>query len=146
MFKSIAAAAEIVNRAHLIHERPNYGIDTVPVEGRDVPIREEAFYETPFATLLRFAKQTNVEQPRVMIVAPMAGHFPTLLRNTVSTMLPDHDVFITDWKSARDVPLAAGTFGVDEYISHLITFFEKMGPRVRMSWRCASLARHSLLL
>jgi polyhydroxyalkanoate depolymerase len=127
-FKSVAAASEIINRSHLIHERPNYGIDTVPVEGREVPVTEEAALTTPFATLLHFKKQTNVEQPKVMIVAPMAGHFPTLLRNTVETMLRDHDVYITDWKSARDVPLSDGRFAVDDYISHLIRFFETMGP------------------
>ncbi|HXC54018.1 MAG TPA: polyhydroxyalkanoate depolymerase [Rhizomicrobium sp.] len=127
-FKSIAAAAEIVNRAHLIHERPAYEIETVEVEGRAVPVSEVAALETPFATLLHFRKQTNVEQPRVLIVAPMAGHFPTLLRQTAKTMLADHDVYITDWKSARDIPLAAGSFGVDEYIAHTIEFFEHLGP------------------
>jgi poly(3-hydroxybutyrate) depolymerase len=128
LFRGMAAAAEIVNRAHLIHERPNYGIDTAEVEGRTVPVREVAAFETPFATLLHFKKDTNVEQPRVLVVAPMAGHFPTLLRHTADTMLADHDVYITDWKSARDVPLEAGIFGVDEYIEHTIAFFEKIGP------------------
>ncbi|HEX4302354.1 MAG TPA: polyhydroxyalkanoate depolymerase [Rhizomicrobium sp.] len=128
LLKSISAATEIVNRAHLIHERPNYEIDTVEVEGRAVKVTEVSALDTPFATLLRFKKDTNVEQPRVLIVAPMAGHFPTLLRHTAQTMLADHDVYITDWKSARDIPLAAGRFGVDEYIEHTIRFFEKIGP------------------
>ena len=69
-----------------------------------------------FRHLLHFRKETNLPQPRVLIVAPMAGHFATLLRHTARTMLADHDVYITDWKSARDVPLAAGRFGIDEYI------------------------------
>jgi poly(3-hydroxybutyrate) depolymerase len=128
ILKSISAAAEIVNRAHLIHERPSYEIETVTVEGREVPVREEAVLATPFGSLLRFAKETNTEQPRVLIVAPMAGHFPTLLRQTAKTMLPEHDVYITDWTNARDVPLSAGRFGVDEYIDHIILFFEKLGP------------------
>ena len=64
----------------------------------------------------------------MLLAAPMAGHFPTLLRHTAQTMLADHDVYITDWKSARDVPLAAGRFGTDEYIDHLIRFFEQIGP------------------
>jgi poly(3-hydroxybutyrate) depolymerase len=128
ILKSISAAAEIVNRAHLIHERPSYEIETVTVEGREVPVREEAVLTTPFGTLLRFAKETNTEQPRVLIVAPMAGHFPTLLRQTAKTMLPEHDVHITDWTNARDVPLSAGRFGVDEYIEHIIQFLEKIGP------------------
>ena len=128
ILKSISAAAEIVNRAHLIHERPSYEIETVAVDGREVPVREEAVLTTPFGSLLRFAKETNTEQPRVLIVAPMAGHFPTLLRQTAKTMLPEHDVYITDWTNARDVPMGAGRFGVDEYIDHVILFFEKLGP------------------
>ncbi|HTP75992.1 MAG TPA: polyhydroxyalkanoate depolymerase [Rhizomicrobium sp.] len=128
MFKSISAAAEILNRAHLIHDRPSFEIDSVEIAGKTVPVTEEKTLETPFATLLRFKKEGSQEQPRVLIVAPMAGHFPTLLRHTAKTMLPEHDVYITDWKSARDVPLAEGRFGVDEYIEHTIRFFEKLGP------------------
>ena len=128
VLKSISAAAEILNRSRLIHERPSYEIETVEVEGRDVPVTEVAALETPFATLLHFKKETNVEQPRVLIVAPMAGHFPTLLRHTVKTMLADHDVYISDWKNARDIPQSAGRFGVDEYIEHTIRFFEHLGP------------------
>ena len=128
VFKSIAAAAEIINRAHLIHDRPSFEIDSVEIGGVSVPVSEEKVFETPFATLLRFKKDTRIEQPRVLIVAPMAGHFPTLLRQTVKTMLAEHDVYITDWKSARDVSLSAGRFGVDEYVEHTIWFFEKLGP------------------
>ena len=128
VFKSIAAASEIFNRAHLVHDRPSFGIRTVEIGSHSVGVTEETVFTTPFATLLRFRKDTTGEQPRVLIVAPMAGHFPTLLRQTVSTMLADHDVYITDWKSARDVPLAAGRFGIDEYIEHTIRFFEQLGP------------------
>ena len=127
MFKGIAAAAEIINRSHLIHERPQFAIDTIEIAGASIPVTEEKVFETPFATLLRFKKDIRAEQPRVLIVAPMAGHFPTLLRQTVKTMLAEHDVYITDWKSARDVPLNAGKFGIDEYIEHTIWFFEKLG-------------------
>jgi polyhydroxyalkanoate depolymerase len=70
----------------------------------------------------------DTPQPRVLLVAPLSGHFATLLRETVRTMLPDHDVYITDWHNARDVPLTAGRFGFDEYIDHLIKFLEVMGP------------------
>ena len=83
---------------------------------------------TPFATLLRFRKQTAEPQPRVLIVAPMSGHFATLLRDTVRTMLADHDVYISDWHNTRDVPLSAGRFGLDEYTEHLMTFLGVMGP------------------
>jgi len=128
LFKSISAAAEIVNRAHLVHERPSFGIDSVTTTAGEVPVREEVALAAPFGTLLRFRKDTATEQPRVLIVAPMAGHFATLLRHTASTLLAEHDVYITDWKNARDVPLAAGRFGIDEYVDHVIRFLETIGP------------------
>ncbi len=93
------AAAEIVARSHMIHTRPDYDIKEVPVEGRPVPVIEEDALEMPFANLVHFRKETNIPQPRVLLVAPMAGHFPTLLRQTAETLLRDHDVYITDWKS-----------------------------------------------
>ena len=128
VFRSMSAAAELVWRAHLVHERPPYGIETIPVGDREVPVREQPVYRTPFGTLLHFRKETNLAQPRVLLVAPMAGHFPTLLRHTVRTLLPDNDVYITDWANARDVPRAAGQFGFDEYVSLLIDFMGRVGP------------------
>ena len=127
-FKGMAAGAEIAARARLTHERPDYEIFDALVDGRSVPVLEENSLDTPFGNLLHFRKETNLHQPRVLIVAPMAGHFATLLRHTARTMLNDHDVYITDWKNARDVPLSAGRFGVDDYIDTLIKFFDKMGP------------------
>jgi poly(3-hydroxybutyrate) depolymerase len=123
-FKGMAAGAEMFSRAQFLHERPAYGITSLD----GVPVLEEAVLETPFGSLLHFRKESAPPQPRVLIVAPMAGHFPTLLRDTVRTMLEEHDVYITDWKSARDVPKGAGRFGMDEYIDHLINFMERLGP------------------
>ena len=126
--RSMAAGAEIFSRARAIHERPDYAIDSALIDGREVPVKEEIALAAPFGDLLHFRKETNLYQPKVMIVAPMAGHFPTLLRQTAQTMLADHDVYITDWKSAREVPRAAGRFGMDEYIAQTIKFIERMGP------------------
>ncbi|TIV63002.1 MAG: polyhydroxyalkanoate depolymerase, partial [Mesorhizobium sp.] len=78
--------------------------------------------------LLRFAKDTDARQPKVMVVAPLSGHFSTLLRGTVETLLADHEVYVTDWANARDVPLSAGSFGVDDYVDYLIRFLEAIGP------------------
>ena len=136
IFKSMAAAAEILNRAQLIHARPSFEIDTVEIDGREARVVQEAVADTPFATLLRFRKEATSEQPRVLLVAPMAGHFPTLLRHTVRTMLPEHDVYITDWKNARDVPVGAGRFGIDEYIDHLVQFLEAVGPAAHVVAVC----------
>ena len=122
-----SASARMMMRAGLTFARPAYGIDTVVVGNREVPVTEEPVLVTPFGTLLRFKKDIASEQPRVLVVAPLSGHFATLLRGTVKTMLPDHDVYITDWHNARDVPLSAGTFGFDDYVDHLVQFLEAMG-------------------
>jgi polyhydroxyalkanoate depolymerase len=126
--RNLTAVYELIARAGLTHTRPPFGIDAVTVGNRDVAVREEAAASTPFGTLLHFKKDIASAQPRILMVAPLSGHFSTLLRATVRTMLPEHDVFITDWHNARDVPLTAGRFGFDEYIDHLIKFLEVMGP------------------
>ena len=128
VLKNLTAAYELIARAGLTHVRPPYGIETVMVGNEELPVREEAAYATPFGTLLHFAKDVAAPQPRVLLVAPLSGHFATLLRNTVKTMLPEHDVYITDWHNARDAPLSAGRFGFDDYVEHLIKFLEIIGP------------------
>jgi polyhydroxyalkanoate depolymerase len=125
--RDLTAAYELIARAGLTHTRPPFGISHVIVGNREVEVHEEAAARTPFGTLLHFKKDIAVTQPRVLIVAPLSGHFATLLRATVRTMLPEHDVYITDWHNARDVPLTAGRFGVDEYVDHLIHYLELMG-------------------
>jgi len=126
--RNLTAVYELIARAGLTHTRPPFGIDSVTVGNREVEVREEAAARTPFGTLLHFKKDIATVQPRVLLVAPLSGHFSTLLRATVRTMLPDHDVYITDWHNARDIPLTAGRFGVDEYTEHLIKFLEAIGP------------------
>ena len=116
--------------------RPPFGIDTVTVGNEEVAVTEEAAHVTPFGTLLHFKKDVDTEQPRVLLVAPLSGHFATLLRNTVKTMLPEHDVYITDWHNARDAPLSAGRFGFDDYVEHIIKFLEVIGPGAHMVAVC----------
>ena len=128
VLKNLTAAYELIARAGLTHVRPPYGIDSVTVDNREVPVTEQSLHISPFGTLLRFAKDIDTAQPRVLLVAPLSGHFATLLRNTVRTMLPEHDVYITDWHNARDAPLSAGRFGFDEYVEHLIRYLEIIGP------------------
>ncbi len=123
------AACEVFARMALTHGRPPFDLDTVDTPAGPVPVVEEVTLRTPFGTLLHFRKPpTDPPQPRVLIVAPMSGHFATLLRGTVRTMLRDHDVWITDWHNARDVPIGEGMFGFDDYVAHLITFLETLGP------------------
>jgi len=126
--RNLTAAYEIIARAGLSHERPPFGITSVTLGGREVAVREERVQVTPFATLLRFRKDVEVVEPRVLLVAPLSGHFATLLRGTVATLLPEHDVYVTDWHNARDVPLLHGRFGFDQYIEHLMRFLEMIGP------------------
>ena len=121
---NLTAAYELIARAGLTHARPPYGIDSVMVGNREVAVTEEAADVTPFGTLLHFKKDIDQAQPRVLLIAPLSGHFATLLRATVRTMLAEHDVYITDWHNARDVPLADGRFGFDDYIEHMIRFLE----------------------
>jgi polyhydroxyalkanoate depolymerase len=125
---NLTAAYELIARAGLTHERPPYAIDSVMVGNREVAVTEEAADVTPFATLLHFKKDIEQAQPRVLLVAPLSGHFATLLRATVRTMLAEHDVYITDWHNARDVATADGRFGFDDYTGLLIRFLETMGP------------------
>jgi poly(3-hydroxybutyrate) depolymerase len=130
--RKLSAACQVFSAARITHVRPAFGIDKVMTgEGRDareVAVHEEAVHVAPFGTLLRFRKEGAASQPRVLIVAPMSGHFATLLRETVRTMLADHDVYITDWHNARDVPPEAGRFGLDEYAEYLMDFLAIMGP------------------
>src|SRR5215510_10810086 len=128
LLRNLTAAYEIIARAGLTHERPPFGIHSVMVGNREVEVTEEAVHVTPFGTLLHFKKDVQATQPQVILVAPLSGHFATLLRATVATMLPEHDVYITDWHNARDVGLLHGRFGFDDYIAHLIRFLEVIGP------------------
>ncbi|MEZ5714513.1 MAG: polyhydroxyalkanoate depolymerase [Paracoccaceae bacterium] len=122
------AAAEMVSRFELSHARPDFAIRSVKAGNREVPVREEVALDLPFGNLLHFVREMDAPQPKVLVVAPLSGHFATLLRNTCEVLLRDHDVYITDWKNARDVPLDEGKFGVDEYIEYLIRFMEEIGP------------------
>ena len=128
LVRHVAAGLTLFADAGLTHCRPSFGFTSVPLGNRSVAVVEEAADDTAFGTLLRFRRDGTPEQPRVLVVAPMSGHFATLLRGTVETMLPEHDVYITDWKNARDIPLSEGRFGLDEFIDHIIRWLGVMGP------------------
>lgn len=122
-----SAGYELMERSHLVHTRPPWGIDEVNVGTERVAVHEEAVEATPFCTLRHFRKDLAVEQPKVLLVAALAGHFATLLRPTVQALLPDHDVYVSDWHNARDVPVADGAFGFDDYVEHVIRFVRRVG-------------------
>jgi polyhydroxyalkanoate depolymerase len=128
LLRNLGATYALLARAGLTHSRPAFGIDRITLGNREVAVREVVAHATPFGDLLHFEKDSAVVQPRVLVVAPMSGHFATLLRGTVRTLLPEHDVFITDWHNARHVGLAHGRFDFDDFIDHVITFLELIGP------------------
>ena len=132
----VSATNELVARAGLTHHRPPFGIDTVRVDGEPVGVRQEVVATTPFGSLLHFAKDSAIVQPKVLVVAALAGHFSTLLRSTVRALSANHDVYITDWNNARDVPLAEGSFGFDDYVDHVMAFIRRIGPGVHVLAVC----------
>ena len=136
VLRNLTAAYELITRAGLTHERPPYGIDSVRVGNREVAVREVPMAVTPFGTLLHFKKDVDAAQPTVLVVAPLSGHFATLLRSLVRTLLPDHDVCITDWHNARNVGIDAGRFGFDDYVEHIIGWLEVLGGRAHVVSVC----------
>jgi poly(3-hydroxybutyrate) depolymerase len=128
--RRMAAASEVISRMRLTHSRPAYGISSVMVDGEATPVEEEMVLALPFGSLLHFKKPLSGgrHHPPVLLVAPLSGHFATLLRETARTLLQDHDVYITDWHNARDVALKHGAFGLDDYVEHMIRFIEAVGP------------------
>jgi poly(3-hydroxybutyrate) depolymerase len=139
----LSAYWEMLARAGLTHSRPDYGLGSVLVAGEETPVAEEVVARTAFGDLVRFRKVGDPPQPRVLLVAPLSGHFATLLRGTVQTLLPDNDVYITDWRNAREAPVAEGVFGFDEYVAHVIAFLETIGPGAHLISVCQPCA-HAL--
>jgi len=134
--RAVAALCQLIARAGLSHRRPAFGIDTVNIRDRPVAVRETAVHQTPFCTLLHLEKDLVMAQPRVLLVAPMSGHFATLLRGTAHTLLVDHDVYLTDWHNARDVGLRHGRFDFDDFVDHVITFLQVLGPGAHVVGVC----------
>ena len=112
--KSVAASAEIVARLTQNYAKPEFGLKTTQIGNDVVAVNEEILLRKPFCQLLHFRRDTTRRDPKVLVVAPMSGHFATLLRGTVEALLPEHDVHITDWANARDVGIWHGRFGFDE--------------------------------
>lgn len=127
--RAFGAICEQIAGTRLSHKRPAFAIDHVLVGNSQIAVAEDVVHDTPFCSLLRFRKETGAPQPKVLLVAPMSGHFATLLRGTLKVMLQDHEVYITDWKNARDVPRSHGRFGLDEFVDHVVECLEILGPR-----------------
>ncbi|MBI3196486.1 MAG: polyhydroxyalkanoate depolymerase [Rhodospirillales bacterium] len=134
--KSVAAGAEIVARLTQNYGKPAFGLATTRIDNETVEVNEELLLRKPFCDLLHFHRDTTRRDPKVLVVAPMSGHYATLLRGTVEALLPEHDVFITDWTDAREVPLTDGNFDLDDYIDYIIAFCRYLGPDVHVIAVC----------
>jgi poly(3-hydroxybutyrate) depolymerase len=125
----IAAGLEVFASAAAPHGKPHFGIRSVEVNGKQAAVHEEVVLRKPFGQLKRFVREGVDTGPRLLIVAPMSGHYATLLRGTVERMLPGHDVYITDWRDAKLAPVGEGSFDLDDYVDYLIEFLDTIGEK-----------------
>ena len=132
----VASALDVFAHASAPRGKPDFGLDTTIVEGRSVRVVEEVVLRKPFGQLKHFRRHGVKGGPKLLIVAPMSGHYATLLRGTVERMLPGHDVYITDWRDAKLVSLDEGSFDLDDYVDYLVAFLEKIGPGAHMLAVC----------
>jgi poly(3-hydroxybutyrate) depolymerase len=134
---NLAAGAEVLSRMTARYHKPEWDIDRVGIDGREVPVKIAVAAETPFSRLLHF-ERVSVQRtdPRVLVVAPLSGHFATLLRDTVRGLLPDHDVWITEWIDAKMVPVAAGPWHLDDYIDTLRAFIRHLAGELHVVSVC----------
>jgi polyhydroxyalkanoate depolymerase len=136
-WQRLAADLELLGLLGLTHERPDFPFATVAgPDGVERPVDVSVADETPFCRLLRFRRAGARDEPRVLLVAPMSGHFATLLSGTLKTLLQDHEVYLTDWINARDIAPGCGRFGLDDYVFHLVRFLRELGPPVHLMGVC----------
>jgi poly(3-hydroxybutyrate) depolymerase len=126
--RNVAAAFDLMTRITQLYERPAFNIKTVRSGEREYAVKEIVDIDKPFCRLLHFEKKGAPKQPRVIVFAPLSGHFSTLVRDTVKTMLADHDVWVTDWVDAKEIPITAGAFHFDDYVAYVREFIAFMGP------------------
>jgi poly(3-hydroxybutyrate) depolymerase len=138
--KGAAAALELFERTTRRYRKPSWGIDRVEVRGREAAVRERVVISKPFCNLVHFERELpgwrRLRDPKILLVAPMAGHFATLLRATVRDLLPHYEVYVTEWQDARFVPRAAGAFDLDDYIDYIVEFFRVFRGNVHVMAVC----------
>ena len=132
-----ARAMEVFAHSVEVRGKPAFGLNTTIVDGASVPVSETVVLRKPFGQLKHFERGVSGRNdPRILVVAPMSGHYATLLRGTVERLLPDHEVYITDWRDARLVPQGDGSFDLNDYVDYLIEFLEALGPDTHMLAVC----------
>jgi poly(3-hydroxybutyrate) depolymerase len=137
--RSMSAACHVFERSTRRYEKPEFGLTSTLVDGEKVAVTEEIVWQRAFGRLIHFARAlppSHPNQPRILLVAPMSGHYATLLRGTVEAFLPRYEVYITDWSDARMVPLTAGHFGFDDYVDYVIEMLRHLGPNTHVIAVC----------
>ncbi len=134
--RNLAAGTELFLRLTNRYEKPAFGIDSTDVAGQKVAVHEELELDLPFCQLRHFRRDTQLTQPTVLLVAPLSGHFATLLRDTVRALIREHDLYVTDWVDAKMVPLSHGTFHLDDYVEYVRKFIRHLGPAVHVVSVC----------
>lgn len=136
MGKFMAASCDMFEQLTRRYGKPKFGLTETMIDGKVVAVEERILSRKPFGQLKHFKRKTHTKDKRVLVVAPMSGHFATLLRGTVEALLPDHDVYITDWRDARDIPVAEGSFDLDDYVDYIIDWLEDLGPNTHLLAVC----------
>mgnify|MGYP002377077100 CR=1 FL=1 len=134
--RTLSAQAEMLERVTRRFGKPSFDLPETTIGGKTVHVTEDRIVQRPFCDLIHFKRNIKRKDPKVLIVAPMSGHYATLLRGTVEALLPHHEVYITDWKDARQVPLKEGRFNLDDYIAYVRDFLILLGPDVHVIAVC----------
>ncbi len=134
--RSVVAGTEVLDHVIRHREKPEWKLGRITVGGETVRVKPRTIQATPFCNLVHFERAVRRDNPKVLIVAPMSGHHSTLLRGTVAGLLPEHDVYITDWVDAREIPKDVGPFGLQDYIAHVLDFLRRLGPDLHVIAVC----------
>lgn len=134
--KALAAAFDVIETSTRPYGKPGFGLDHTTIDGTDVAIEEQIALRLPFGQLKRFKRLAKTTDPKLLIIAPMSGHYATLLRGTVEEMIKDHDVYITDWRDAKTVPMFEGSFDLNDYINYVVQFLDFLGPDTHIMAVC----------
>jgi poly(3-hydroxybutyrate) depolymerase len=134
--RAITAGIDVFERVTRRYGKPQFGIDETIIDGERIAVEEGVVWRKPFCELLHFRKKKDIEQPKLLIVAPMSGHYATLLRGTVKRMVQEFDVYITDWADARMVPMTSGRFDLDDYVDYVIEMLQELGPNTSVMAVC----------